>query len=115
MLYRFNDKRPFSDIEPDLERLRSLIRDLERIHRGKHPDLERLAEAPTLHGWGVGRRAEACLVGTMIGHPKIADGSIGATSGLWLVAPGLGYARSLNRFYRLGQPSGNAGIGRWAP
>lgn len=112
MYYRFNDRRPFQAIGADLERLRTLVRDLDRIHHGDHPDSADLADAPAIHGWSITRRPEACLIGTMRGHPKIADGSLGATSGLWLLAPELGYARSLNRFYLLGRPSEAPGVGR---
>lgn len=112
MLYRFDDRRPFPDLESDLERLRGLIWDLERIHRGQHPDKATLAEAPRLDDWNIARRPEACLTGIMTGHPKIADDQLGATSGVWVLAPGLGYARTLSRFYALGRASDACSLGR---
>lgn len=112
MLYPFNDRRPFADIATDIERLRSLVRDLECIRRGEHPDDATLADAPALHDWSLARRPEACLAGTMLGHPKIPDGQPGVTSGVWFLAPNLGYARSLTRFYALGRPLPSPLIGR---
>lgn len=112
MLYRFKDKRPFDDLDYDLDRLRRLVIDLEAIRQGNHPDEATLAEAPRLENWTIARRTEACLFGTMTGHPKIADGRPGATSGVWVVAPHLGYARTLTRFYALRRPSDACAIAR---
>lgn len=112
MLYRSHERRPFPDLQPDIERLQGLVRDLERIRLGEHPDAAALAVAPILDGWSLAKRSEACLVGRVTGHPKIDDGRVAVTSGLWMLAPALGYARSLNRFYRLGQPTESCTIGR---
>lgn len=112
MIYRYSDERPCPDIHADLKRLQGLVQDLERIHRGQHPDAAILGDAPVIHDWAIVRRQEACLAGTITGHPKIAHGHTGVTSGLWFLAPGLGYARTLSRFYNLGQPAGVPGIGR---
>lgn len=112
MLYRHADRRPFTQLLPEIDRLRRLVHDLERISRGEHPGAATLAKAPVIGDWRLARRAEACLVGTMRGHPKLADGAPGATSGLWVLAPELGYARTLSRFYALGDVGSNIGIGR---
>lgn len=104
MLYPFHDRRPFAEIATDIERLRNLIHDLECIRRGDHPDDATLHGAPVLHDWGLAHRPEACLAGAMHGHPEIADGQPGMTTGVWFIAPHLGYARSLSRFYVLGRP-----------
>lgn len=112
MLYRYRDRQPFAEIQPDIERLQGLVRDLERIRHGEHPDAAALAAAPILDVWSLAKRSEACLVGRVTGHPRIHDGRVAVTSGLWLLAPGLGYARSLNRFYRLGPASESCTIGQ---
>ena len=39
--------------------------------------------------------------------PTIRDGGQGLTTGLWVLAPALGYARTISRFYALGQPADN--------
>jgi len=101
MLYRHADRRPFTQLIPEIDKLRRLIKDLEKISRGEHPDAATLANAPAIQDWRLVPRAEACLAGTMLGHPKIADGP-GVTSGLWVLAPELNYARTLSRFYALG-------------
>jgi hypothetical protein len=44
-------------------------------------------------------------VGRMTGHPTCV-GSLSITSGLWVLAPEFGWARTLSRFYRLGRPHG---------
>lgn len=112
MLYRSHERRPFAEIQSDIERLQGLVRDLERIRQGHHPDAAILADAPVLDGWSLARRSEDCLVGRVTGHPRIQDGRVAVTSGLWMLAPALGYARSLNRFYRLGQPTESCTTGR---
>ena len=112
MLYRFRDRQPFAEIQPDIERLQRLFRDLERICHGEHPDAAALAAAPILDVWSLAKRSEACLVGRVTGHPKIDEGRVAVTSGLGMLAPAVGYARSLSRFYRLGQPTEPCTISR---
>lgn len=103
MTFTVHDRRPIPEIETTIERLRQLTLDLERIRRGEHPGRRTLASAPTLENWGLVRRAEYCLGGTVYGHPSIKDGRPAVTSALWVLAPTLGYARTLSRFYAIGK------------
>jgi hypothetical protein len=51
----------------------------------------------------------------MFNHPTIADGRQGITTGLWVLAPALGYARTVTRFYALGRPDRSCGFIAVAP
>lgn len=95
--------------EPDAEirRLRALLRDLEQIAAGYQPGAE-LSDAPFLDDYTPSFRWEPCLIGIVQGHPIVRGPAI-QTSGLWAYAPDLGWARTLSRFYRLGQPLAKAG------
>ncbi|MFC4625624.1 DUF6634 family protein [Daeguia caeni] len=87
--------------------LRSLLHDLERLQRGEQPDKSELEDAPLIANWRFGYRKAVCLEGTMHGHPIL--GSIvpgGITSELWYIDLKLGFARTYSRFYRLGKPAG---------
>lgn len=44
----------------------------------------------------------------MFNHPTIGDGRQGVTTGLWVLAPNLGYARTITRLYALGRPDRSA-------
>ncbi|QEL21946.1 hypothetical protein FQV39_04655 [Bosea sp. F3-2] len=103
MIYPFVDRRPVSELAPETERLRSLLADLERIQIGHHPDGIELAGAPTIEHWSLAERRTVALVGKVNGHPTIPNGRSACTSDLWFIAPALGYARTLNRFYALGE------------
>lgn len=96
---------PAPQLESEIIRLRGLVRDLEDIRRGKHPDKAALASCPRIHDWQGITRPDPCLTGIMFNHPTIGDGRPGITTGLWVLAPTLGYARTISRFYALGQPS----------
>ncbi|MEX6509189.1 DUF6634 family protein [Jiella sp. M17.18] len=100
---------PIEDIGSVVERLRDLLADLEQIEAGWRPTPRDLAKAPRLDDWRVGHRAVPCLTGVVDGHPVIRDGRHALTSDLWLIAPDLGFARTLGRFYRLGVPFDETG------
>jgi hypothetical protein len=104
-MFVFNNDSPIPGIEIEIERLESLLRDLNRAKIGRHPNPQIVANAPTLDDWQVATRPEPCLVGTIHGHPHVEEGHLGMTSGLWLLAPTLGYARTLSRIYALGRPA----------
>jgi hypothetical protein len=101
--YPFADCRPVPQLALEVERLRRLAEDLNRIGEGEHPDERALAQAPTINDWGWAERPEMSLFGKVYRHPTIADGRQARTSDVWFVAPALGYARTLNRFYNLGR------------
>lgn len=103
MTFLIYDRRPVPEIGPEIERLRRLVSDLERIHHGNHPGRRTLATAPILENWRMAQRPEFCLTGDVRGHPDIGDGRTAVTSPLWVLAHDLRYARTLNRFYVLGE------------
>ena len=90
------------DVEAEASRLETLAADLRRLAATGMPSAE-LSEAPLLEGWAVTSRPVLCLVGAVTGHPLL-DGPFCRTSDLWAFAPTVGWARTLNRLYRLGAP-----------
>ncbi|WP_377848552.1 DUF6634 family protein [Bosea sp. UC22_33] len=102
MIYPHHDRRPVPELAPEIERLTRLVADLERIRSGHHPDEAELVGAPMLEHWSPAEHRTIALVGTVDGHPTIPNGRQVCTSDLWMIAPELSYARTLNRFYRLG-------------
>jgi hypothetical protein len=99
------DRSPGPQLDAEIALLRELLRDLERIRVGQHPGRRTLNDAPVLENWKVTVRTEPCLTGIVHGHPRIQDRRTTITSQLWLLAPKLGYARTLSRFYALGEPA----------
>lgn len=101
-------------LEQMLGRLKALVADLEAVQSGRSgrvfPDA-----APLLDQWGLAQRAAVCLVGRSDGHPLLPGvGRQIATSDLWLLSADRRWARTLSRWYRLGEPHGDgASIPRW--
>lgn len=91
-------------MDKELHLLTELQRDIARIDEGWHPSERDLADAPILEQWSLGMRMQPCLTGVIYGHPKLRSGGHSITSPLHLFAPHHGYARTLNRFYRLTSP-----------
>ena len=91
------------DVEAEASRLEALAADLRRLAAAGMPSAAELSEAPLLEGWAVTSRPVMCLVGAVTGHPLL-DGPFCRTSDLWAFAPTVGWARTLNRLYRLGAP-----------
>ncbi len=54
---------------------------------------------PVLNPWA--RYANGCLIGRVYNHPKLSDGKIIATSFVLELNEALGYARTLNTYYKL--------------
>lgn len=84
----------------EIERLRILADDLERIEQGDLPTAQDLATAPLLENYQIGRRTVPVLVGDVHGHPRVGT-TVATTTTLWAYAPSLGWARTQSRFYRL--------------
>ncbi|WP_441277185.1 hypothetical protein AB7783_06865 [Tardiphaga sp. 172_B4_N1_3] len=99
------DRSPGPQLDREINLLRELLRDLERVRVGQHPGRRILDDAPVLENWEVTVRTEPCLKGIVHGHPRIQDRRMTITSQLWLLAPALGYARTLSRVYALGEPA----------
>jgi hypothetical protein len=84
-------------------RLRQLADDLDRIRMGGTPSKTELAVAPLITEWKVALTPMGIsLIGFASGHPALGSRRI-VTSPLWVVDPDLRWARSMSRFYRLGE------------
>jgi hypothetical protein len=84
-------------------RLHALADDLEMIATGRTPDAVVLARAPVLSAWSYLADANGVrLMGVVQGHPNVGPGPI-LTSPLYAIDPQLQWARTLSRFYRLGE------------
>ena len=84
-------------------RIHNLSRDLRLFEELKAPTMTEFVDAPVLENWCTVDRAEPALAGVVTGHPLLGDRRI-VTSGLYLLDPTMGYARTLSRWYRLGNP-----------
>ncbi|MGO4407757.1 DUF6634 family protein [Bosea sp. RAF48] len=102
MHYPFSDPRPVPGLDPEVDRLRRLLNDLEQIQAGHHPGKGDLSKAPTIDSWCIAERRTIALAGVVTDHPTIPNGRPVCTSDLWFIAPSLGYARTLSRLYALG-------------
>lgn len=101
------------NLEDHLDRLKSLVADIEGLKSGNHPDVGRIAGTAYIRDWTLDSRPTPCLRGFFEGHPKIRSGRMGITSDVWIFAPHHGYARSLSRWYQLGpRAAGHDGSGR---
>jgi hypothetical protein len=90
--------------------LERLLWDLRAIRAGKAPRPEDLAEAPLLDAWYEWIRPSPCLAGEVYGHPLLpGDARKVRTSDLNAFAPDDGWARSRNRWYRLGRRASEIG------
>lgn len=87
-----------------LARFSALVSDMEKIKEGARMD--RLgADAPLLDRWVFGERPAACLMGESTGHPVFeGTGRPITTSDLILLSKDRAWARTLSRWYRLGDP-----------
>jgi len=70
------------------------------------PGPDELKTAPQLNDWCAIRDCDTVImIGIVTGHPHIRDGGRARTSLLLQVQPGLSWARTWNRYYRLGSHS----------
>lgn len=83
-------------------RLSALVTDMEQIRQGA--SVENLAgDAPLLDRWTFGERPALCLMGLSSGHPILeGTGRLITTSDLILISQDGAWARTLSRWYRLG-------------
>ena len=96
---------PIEPQEQLLSRLRRLNDDLARIAAGTAPAADELGDAPILDHWAYASRFAVCLAGATVGHPKLGNRPLVATSELFVIDPLHGWARTFSRFYRLGRPA----------
>jgi hypothetical protein len=80
-----------------------LAGDLEAMAIGDLPDPAILDDAPILDHWSLAERSEPCLIGIQRGHPVLNGNSGITTSRLYFLDREAGIARTLSRWYRLGQ------------
>lgn len=106
MTIRIDERGNFdrAAVEREAERLESLARDLRALLADGPPRVGDHADAPVIHGWDYALRQDLCLSGTVTGHPAGIGGKgrITVTSGLWVLDRTRGFARTLSRWYRLG-------------
>ena len=91
------------DIAYEIARLEQLTSDLDRLGSGTLPDPATIAAAPLLDRWTRSTRPVTCLVGECRDHPRLG-GPLVVTTDIWIMAPDLGWCRTLGRYYRLGKP-----------
>ena len=101
-------------LEQVLNRLKALVADLEALQSGRSGTVLPTT-APLLDQWEFAQRGAVCLVGRSNGHPLLPGlGRQIATSALWLLSTDRQWARTLSRWYRLGDPRGDgASVPRW--
>ena len=90
-------------LDDHLDRLKTLVADIEQLKSGRHPDLNFIKGSVYAREWVLDTRPVPCLRGYFEGHPHVRSGRMGVTSDLWIWAPDQGYARSLTRYYALGR------------
>lgn len=89
------------DDEIGLALLNALL-SLRDVAEGSPPDL---TDAPELREWLVVLADDGVsLVGRVTGHPILGNDRLIQTSALLAIAEDQSWARTLNRFYRLGRP-----------
>ena len=82
-----------------------LSADLRAVEAGSLT-INSLDTAPLLELHQMFSRRTACLSGYVFGHPSLPDGREIMTSQLIYMDTGIGIARTINRWYRLGHPAG---------
>lgn len=86
-----------------IPRLRGLCTDLQALADGASLNLS--SEPVEIDEWTLLKRTVPCLTGLISGHPHIRNGHIGATTEIFYLDERLGVARSLSRWYKLGDPA----------
>ena len=77
-----------------------IINALEEVAKTTTADLE---GAPLLDDWMITDAAAPALIGVVYGHPRLEDGHLCHTSALIAMSTTEMWARTLNRWYRLGR------------
>lgn len=97
-----------ADIDVLAARTRRLADDLARLLADGGPTDADLADAPLLDRWVKAARMLPALAGSVSGHPVMGDRPRIVTSDLFALDADAGWARTANRFYRLGRLGGAA-------
>jgi hypothetical protein len=98
-----NPEGALRQLDEHIETLRRLLHDLEELRENGAPSPLSLSVAPYLDEWFPSNRLVPCLAGYPEGHPTCRSGRMARTSDLWVFAPDHGYARTLNRYWRVGK------------
>lgn len=85
----------------EADRLEHLAHDLRAIAEGTSPTPADLHAAPVVDRWQWSSRSMRTVVGTLQGHPRLPDGPVHTTE-IWTVDLGRRWARTLSRYYVLG-------------
>ena len=85
----------------EADRLEHLAHDLRAIAGGISPTPADLHDAPVVDQWRWSSRTMRTVIGTLQGHPRLPDGPVHTTE-LWAVDLERRWARTLSRFYVLG-------------
>ncbi|WP_338661254.1 DUF6634 family protein [Pararoseomonas sp. SCSIO 73927] len=92
----------------EADRLAALARDLRAIAEGTAPTASELDSAPVLDRWQFSQRTMTTMVGNLVGHPRLPDGSVHTTE-IWAISTTQGWARTLSRYYALGNQRSDGG------
>lgn len=89
----------------ELDRLKSIVADMERIAVGVKPDeIVKGRDTPILNNWAPATREMFVLTGASSGHPLLPGSDRPTvTSSLYLMATDGSWARTRSRWYRLGE------------
>ncbi|QDG77707.1 DUF6634 family protein [Labrenzia sp. PHM005] len=91
-------------LSSDIEKLQVLLDDLKSLRAGAYPSRDTLRNAPFLDDYRVITRGIAVLSGDVTGHPIISGTNEPMLSSpLFVVLKDIGAARTLSRWYRLGE------------
>lgn len=98
---------PVTDLHNAAGQLRALADDLDSYADHIWPEPEQLRNAPIIEQYAPMIVPNYGLVGLVTGHPlKPGRDRQIVTSALWAINQPRGWARTLNRYYRLGTPRG---------
>lgn len=98
------DPKAAEMLSADIEKLQRLLDDLNDLRAGKYPSNDTLTKAPLLNDYLVIKRGIAALSGDVSGHPIISGNNEPMVSSpLFVVLKDIGAARTLSRWYRLGE------------
>ena len=101
-----NEPAVRADLNQYIARLESLASHLRVLAAGGMPSPAEVASAPLLEFYSFCHRPAECIQGYVSGHPTL-EGPM-TTSEVWTASPEHGWARTLSRLYRLGQPRDSA-------
>ena len=91
-------------LSSDIAKLQGLLDDLKSLRAGTYPSRDTLRNAPLLDDYRVITRGIAALSGDVTGHPTISGNDTPMVSSpLFVVLKEIPAARTLSRWYRLGE------------